>query len=580
MYTDEKNVTILVSLLKKHGIKQVIASPGSANSPFVSSVQKDDFFKIFSSVDERSAAYIACGLAHESNEPVIITCTGATASRNYLSGLTEAFYRKLPVLAITSTKVIGKVGHHIAQVIDRSLLPVDTNNLSLTLPVVKDENDKWECNVKSNQAILELSRNGGGPVHINLETISSKSYKTKSLPDTKKIYRYNIKNELPVLKTKRIAVYVGSHKKWSRSETTALEKFCQNTGSPVYCDHTSGYHGKNRIQISILACQSFLDKSIIKPDLIIYIGEITGDYALLSLNGPEVWRVNSDGQLRDTFGNLSSIFQMEEEEFFNHYSKVKFKKTTFYQDCLKLFSSINKNIPDLPLSNIFLAKILSKKIPKNSVIHFSILNSLRAWNLFELNENVESISNVGGFGIDGCMSSLVGASLFNKNKLYFGIVGDLSFFYDLNVFGNRHIYNNLRIILVNNGLGTEFKQYKHHTAHFNDFANSFICAEGHYGNKSKTLVKNFANSLGFNYISANSKEEFIKNYPEFIDQNQFEKPIIFEVFTNQKEESKALELIYNIHQDKIVKSKEFAKTLAKSILGEKGKNIIKKQLNK
>lgn len=63
---------------------------------------------MYSSVDERSAAYIACGMAAELGEPVVLTCTGATASRNYISGLTEAYYRKLPVLAVTSSQDISR----------------------------------------------------------------------------------------------------------------------------------------------------------------------------------------------------------------------------------------------------------------------------------------------------------------------------------------------------------------------------------------------------------------------------------------------------------------------------------------
>ena len=96
-YTSERSVQILISLLKQHGIKKVVASPGTTNITLVASLQQDDWFNMYSSVDERSAAYIACGMAAESGEPVVLTCTGATASRNYLPGLTEAYYRKLPV---------------------------------------------------------------------------------------------------------------------------------------------------------------------------------------------------------------------------------------------------------------------------------------------------------------------------------------------------------------------------------------------------------------------------------------------------------------------------------------------------
>ena len=91
-YTSERSVQILISLLKQHGIKKVVASPGTTNITLVASLQQDDWFNMYSSVDERSAAYIACGMAAESGEPVVLTCTGATASRNYLPGLTEAYY--------------------------------------------------------------------------------------------------------------------------------------------------------------------------------------------------------------------------------------------------------------------------------------------------------------------------------------------------------------------------------------------------------------------------------------------------------------------------------------------------------
>lgn len=94
-YTEEKNIQMLIYLMKAHGIKKVIASPGTTNVTFVASIQQDSFFEIYSVADERSAAYMACGLAAESGEPVALSCTGATASRNYVPGLTEAFYRKL-----------------------------------------------------------------------------------------------------------------------------------------------------------------------------------------------------------------------------------------------------------------------------------------------------------------------------------------------------------------------------------------------------------------------------------------------------------------------------------------------------
>ena len=62
-YTVERGQQILISLLKQHGIRKIIASPGNTNVTFVGSVQNDSFFEVYSSVDERSAAYMAVGMA-------------------------------------------------------------------------------------------------------------------------------------------------------------------------------------------------------------------------------------------------------------------------------------------------------------------------------------------------------------------------------------------------------------------------------------------------------------------------------------------------------------------------------------
>ena len=77
-----------------------------------------------------------------------------------------------------------------------------------------------------------------------------------------------------------------------------------------------------------------------------------------------------------------------------------------------------------------------------------------------MSKNIHSSANVGGFGIDGCMSTLIGAS-FATNKLCFCITGDLAFFYDMNSLGCREIGPNVRILLINNNLGMTFKLSNH-----------------------------------------------------------------------------------------------------------------------
>lgn len=576
-YTDEKNAQIIIALLKKNDIKKVVASPGATNVTFVGSIQSDPFFEIYSSVDERSAAYMACGLAAESGEPVVISCTGATASRNYMPGLTEAYYRKLPVLAITSTQDVSRIGHHIAQVIDRSSLPNDIARYSVTLPIVKDDDDYWDCEIKVNNAILELSRHGGGPVHINLPTLYSKSYVTQELPQVRKINRITHCSDFPELPKGKIAVFVGSHSDMTNELTETIDRFCSSNDAVVFCDHTSGYKGKYRVLYSIVACQQMLDKTSTRPDLLIHIGEITGDYPTLGMAGKEVWRVSEDGEIRDTFRKLTNVFEMSEQYFFKQYTKSNnIVSDNYLAECKKQLEEIYIKLPEVPFSNVWFASKMAHLIPENSTIHFGILNSLRTWNFFELPQTVTSASNVGGFGIDGNVSSLLGASLVNKDKLYFGVIGDLAFFYDMNAIGNRHVTNNLRILMVNNGKGTEFRQFNHLAAHFDEDADRFIAAAGHYGNKSLNLVKHYAQDLGFEYMSASNKEDFNKVYERFLTPSITSKPMLFEVFTTNEDESDALKAMMNI--DENVKGK--AKDIARNVLGKKGIRTLKGILGK
>lgn len=576
LYTDEVNALVIISLLKVYGIRKVIASPGTTNMALVASMQQDPYFEMYSSVDERSAAYIACGMAAESGEPVVISCTGATASRNYMSGMTEAFYRKLPVLAVTSTQAVSKVGHHVAQVIDRSQIPKDAANLSLTLPIVKDDEDLWDCELKVNQALLELTRRGGGPVHLNVETKYSRKYSTKELPKFRRIRRFSVGDTWPELPEGKIGILVGSHRKWSQGLLNTVDRFCEATGAAILCDHTSGYTGEFKVLTALLAGQKNLDASGFCPDLVIYIGEVTGDYFGINMVKRRLWRVSPDGLVRDTFRKLDNVFEVPEEIFFEYYSnQAQRSRTNFAKECQELVAQIRLKIPDLPYSNVWLASQMAERIPGNSVVHFGILNSLRAWNFFELPASVESACNVGGFGIDGGVSSALGASLCNPAKLTFCIIGDLAFFYDMNALGNRHVGKNLRVLLVNNGTGTEFRQYGHPAESFGEEADRFISAGGHFGKQSPVLVKHYAEDLGFEYLSAANKEQFLSVYERFLNQEVTDKPMLFEVFTNSDDESKALELMVNIEKDRKSTATNKLKGLARNVLGKKGVDLIK-----
>ena len=419
--------------------------------------------------------------------------------------------------------------------------------------------------------MLELRRAGGGPVHINIETSFSKVFDVKSLPETRVIKRVSFGDRCPKLGAKRIGIFVGSHSKFSQELVEEIEKFCKNNNAIVICDHTSNYKGKYRVQGGIVERQAGYTPDCSKPDLLIHIGEVSGAY--YQLKNIPTWRVNPDGEIRDTYKKLQYVFEMSEIAFFRHYNKEQRKgvSNTYYREWKEEEEKLYSALPELSFSNAWIAQQTASKLPEQSEIHFGILNSLRMWNLFEIPETVYGYSNVGGFGIDGSISTVLGASLANRNKIFYLVLGDLATFYDLNALGNRHFKNNVRILVVNNGTGFEMRHKTNRGDVFKEDANILFAAGGHFGNQSRDLLKHFATDLGFEYLTASSKKEYLSMLDRFLTRELTDKPILFEVFLNVEDEYHDFEITQYIIQD----TSTAAKNTVKNLLGEKGVQTIK-----
>ena len=579
-YTDEKNAQIVIALLKAHGIRKVIANPGTTNIAFVGSVQNDTWFQVYSGIDERHSAYMAVGMAAESGEPVVLSCTGATASRNYYSALTEAYYRKLPILALTSIHHMNSVGNLLPQMLDRTVQPKDVVRCSLQCPVPVTAKQIADCELNVNKTILELFRHGGGPVHINLETERGFTFNTQVLPKVRVIRRYSHDTsnwpELP--KGKRIAVWIGNHKPISKSLKNEIEGFARANNVAIFVDKTSSYDGCGAVSASILGHQKSVWSNPkykhLRPEVVIHIGDVNGDYESFSVfsAAEQFWRVNEDGEARDLMGKLTNVFEVSECDFFNYYSSETDVCLDYSSALVECVNNLRNRIPEMPFSNIWIASQLSPKLPYGSCIHLGILNSLRSWNMFALPNGVASSCNTGGFGIDGCLSALIGASLAAPQKLFFGVFGDLAFFYDLNSLGNRHIGKNIRILLVNNNCGGEFNLFNHPGHQFGPQTNDFIAAGGHFKPKSPDLVRHYAQDLGFKYLSARNKDEFIASVEQFVV-DDMEQPIIFECFTEPKDESDALYQIKNIESCDDYHCSSI--NVLKDLMPQRMKNVIK-----
>ena len=542
MYTTEKNIQILISLLKQYGIKKVIASPGATNCTFVGSLQNDPFFEMYSCVDERSAAYIAIGMCEETEEPIVLSCTGATASRNYMSGLTEAYYRKLPIVAITSMEPRMNVGNLRAQQIDRSILPKDIAVESVYLPPIKDSEDEYKCMFDINKALISLSQRGGGPVHIDVASTFG-SLTVKEIEDSRVIERIGIDDVFPELPEGKIGIMIGAHKRFSAEETATIDRFCATNNAIVLCVNPTNYVGEYSFHPGLLFAQLGVDKSLTDFDLIIHIGEISSDYVGFSLRPKQVWRISEDGCLRDRYRTLTKFFEMPEIKFFQHYMKSDINNRTLLESYLMEDNDVRSKMPELPFSNCWIAQYTAPHIPDGANLYLGIVNSLRVWDYAKFPPNVITHSNVGGYGIDGCLSTMIGSSIMSPEKEFYGVFGDLAFFYDCNVMGNRHVGRNIHVIIINNDGGQQFRNYDHPASSLGNYTNEYVAAAGHNGSKSPVVLKHLSEDFGFKYYSASNKDEFIGVLPHFFETGC---SVVIEVFVTEQEEGDALRLIRSI----------------------------------
>lgn len=95
----EEYQLLLIKLLAQNGIKRMVYTSSVRNSFFVENAYKS--MDCYEYEDARSVAYIGTGMAAESNESVVICTNGDIEYRSFCSGLTEAFYRNLQIVAIT-----------------------------------------------------------------------------------------------------------------------------------------------------------------------------------------------------------------------------------------------------------------------------------------------------------------------------------------------------------------------------------------------------------------------------------------------------------------------------------------------
>lgn len=586
MYTEVKSYQFIIAMLKEKNIRNCVLSAGSRNLPFVHSVEEDDFFNCYSVVDERSAGYFALGLAQQLNEPVVISCTSSTATCNYWPPVAEAFYQNVPLIVLTSDRDPEMLGQWEDQMIDQVGMYDRHVRKSINLPIINNRNDEIYCQRLLNEAFLELNHNGfTGPIHINIPTNTyNRTFNVKELPQINVIERlsYNDSKEKwkekqqRLKKANRILVTCGQKNYVSDELKAQINMFFKKYNSTIIVDYMSNLDFEEGINTTILMDSNYVSSDKMKelmPEIVISFGGqiFSGIKVQLKNNNGkfEHWLIQENGQVVDLYKSLQNIFECTPEYFFKFMNEEMENNTANNKIYYNEFKEYEKSIvyPEFEYCSIYAIKNVVERIPENSILHLSINDSIRITNYFKIKKNIRTYANIGTHGIDGCMSSFIGQACADIEKNSYLIIGDLAFFYDMNSLRINRMPKNVHILLINNHGGSEFyynKIWQNSSSDMHTAARHNIKAEG------------WVKENGFEYLAAHDKKSFDDCLSKFMNNNT-NKPILLEVFTEMSSDAKQIEKFYELSRPKNLKNEFFrvGKEIVKKKIGqEKVKKII------
>ncbi len=472
--SDKKGVRNLVEICAAKGIRYVIISPGSRNAPLNISFNEHGAFECLSIPDERSAAFVALGIAQQTGTPAIITCTSGSASLNYAPGICEAFYQRIPLIVVTADRPDEWINQGEGQSIDQKNVYHNYIEKSYHLHLDTNDDDNLWSNDRMICEAIDLSIIKKGPVHINvpfreplynLEDYSKIPLaKISSIIPTEKTLSENIFNNLlsQFSATKKIMILCGLIPQKNIRLNNLLNQLSNSI--VILSESTSNIIGKN-IFNSIDALLNDYDQKEFKPELLITIGHsfISKKIKLWlrKFRPDEHWHISENENAHDVFQSLTKHIQVEPVYFFEKLIHIKLKENNFYKNLW--FEKQQKNkiilndfINKSPWSDFIVFSKILKTLPLNCNLQMGNSSPVRYIQLFPLREDISYNGNRGVSGIDGSTSTSVGASLVKERPTVL-ITGDIAFFYDSNAFWNHHLQGNLRIIIINNEGGGIFR---------------------------------------------------------------------------------------------------------------------------
>jgi len=481
-----KHINELVEIAARKGIRYAVLCPGSRSAALTIAFARHQDINAISIADERSAGFIALGIAQITKIPTVLVCTSGTAAYNFAPAVAEAYFQGIPLIVLTADRPPEWIHQYDGQTIFQGNIFGKHVKKSFELPVnPRVEDEFWHNRRIINEALNLAITDNPGPVHINIpirEPFYPDEEEDFTFPDAKII------NKIPVDKVlsenfwqdfldkidsnSKILLVAGQNQKLylTRNIGSIAEKYKIPLVSEII-SNISGETINTDIFINALKIHDVYPEDL-SPDILITCGKsiLSKNFKnFLRKNKPKYhYHIQEIEELIDPFQSLTHQVNVSQEYFFDELSNrltnitIDANRINYYNSWNEIYQSgmdrVEAFIENLHFSEFKSVDYVLKNIPDNSIVHLANSMVVRYANILGLprNKNIEIFSNRGTSGIDGSFSSAVGNALVSDSLVTL-LIGDLSFFYDRNAVWNNLKLNNLRIVLFNNRGGNIFK---------------------------------------------------------------------------------------------------------------------------
>lgn len=478
--TDKLSCNILADLLSAHGVKHVVLSPGSRNAPLIVALSRRAELSCHVVVDERSAAFIALGMALQSGFPVALVCTSGTALLNYAPAVAEAFYRGVPLIVVSADRPEEWIDQDDSQTLWQPGALANFVKRTCDIPARLDHPDAaWSADRLINDAMIEALSGRRGPVHINIRLDAPLSRMAECRPGSSRVIRMvSPEVEMPVREARelgarlasprRVMVIAGFHEPDERLNR-ALAKMAALPNVVVLTETIANLHSPlfiGRIDTTLSALTS-AEKQALAPEVVITVGGAlvsrhVKEY-IRSLTGVEHLAVGRSHTTVDCFRHLSLRIGMQPALFMRQLASAMqpFRAESDYASSWRALrdraaESHDRYVAASPWSDLVAMSRIFRSIPRGCNLHLSNGTPVRYAQLMDCSAIHRSDCNRGVSGIDGCTSTALGASVLYRGVTLL-ITGDMSCQYDLAAFSSELISARFKVIVMCNGGGGIFR---------------------------------------------------------------------------------------------------------------------------